>query len=235
MIFFRNYFYELPDDIQNNIYKHIFNSCICDIKKDKNIKYINRLYSANNNPKNTCVFSIKPKWLFYEQYSDEEIEYKYKKVAYLEDYKNNINDLLYLDREHLIRNISHLNIYTISFFLYPLSNSGTNFKKYLTVCFNFFGYYDKNMIKNIKVVGDKIDITFIHKFKCYADIYYNVQVGYNILYNLLNNIIYTEENIIKYAKLVVLFRWIENNAVFEECKIDNNKIFPIFEGKFSKN
>jgi hypothetical protein len=235
MIFLRNYFYELPDDIQHNIYKHIFDSCIIDIKKDKNIKYINRLYSANNNPSNTCIFSIKPKWLINNIYNNDEIEYKYKKVAYLEDYKNNINKLLYLDREHLICDTSHLDIYTISFFLYPLSNTSLSFKKYLTVCFNLFEYYDKNMIKYIKVIGDSINIIFIHKFKCYADIYYNVQVGYNILYNLLSNIIYTEQNIKKYAKFVLLFRWIENNMILENCIIDNNIIIPIFESKFSKN
>ena len=235
MIFIRNYFYELPDDIQTNIYKLVFNSCISDIEKDKNIKYISRLYNANNNPSNTCVFSIKPKWLINNRYIKEEIDYKYKKVAYLENYKNNINELLYLDREHLIYDTSYLDIYTISYFLYPLSNTRATFKKYLTVCFNLFEYYDKNMIKNIKVIGDKVNITFIHKFKCYADIYYNIQVGYNILYNLLSNIIYTEQNIKKYAKFVLLFRWIENNAVLENCIIDNNIIIPIFEGKFSKN
>jgi hypothetical protein len=235
MIFIRNYFYELPDDIQTNIYKLVFNSCISDIEKDKNIKYISRLYNANNNPSNTCVFSIKPKWLINNRYIKEEIDYKYKKVAYLENYKNNINELLYLDREHLIYDTSYLDIYTISYFLYPLSNTRATFKKYLTVCFNLFEYYDKNMIKYIKVIGDKVNITFIHKFKCYADIYYNIQVGYNILYNLLSNIIYTEQNIKKYAKFVLLFRWIENNAVLENCIIDNNIIIPIFEGKFSKN
>jgi hypothetical protein len=91
------------------------------------------------------------------------------------------------------------------------------------------------MIKYIKVIGNRINIIFIHKFKCYADIYYNVQVGYNILYNLLSNIIYTEQNIKKYAKFVLLFRWIENNMILENCIIDNNIIIPIFESKFSKN
>ena len=40
-MFKNNYLYELPDDIQNAIFKNIFNYCIIDIEKDKKIKYLN--------------------------------------------------------------------------------------------------------------------------------------------------------------------------------------------------
>ena len=35
VLFRKNYFYELPEDIQNTIYKIIFNTCVYDIQNDK--------------------------------------------------------------------------------------------------------------------------------------------------------------------------------------------------------
>jgi hypothetical protein len=226
-LFRKNYFYELPDDIQSTIYKLIFDRCVCDIQNDKNIKYIDRLYRTTNNPNNTCIYSIIPKGLFG---GDIEKEYKYKRVAALEDYRNNkMNEMIYLDREHLITKLCEIDIYTISYFVHPLLAASKTFKKYLTIRINLSGYYDKNVIKYIKVAEDRIEITFIRKLKCNADTYYNVLVGYNILYNCLSIILYSEENITKYVKFIELFRWFERNNNFKGCNIDNCKIFPLFE------
>jgi hypothetical protein len=227
----RNYLYDLPEDIQITIYKKVFDKCIDDIQNDKGIKYINRLYKATINPNNTCIYSVKPKGVF------NNIKfYKYKKVASLEDYnKNKINDMIYLDRKHLIEDTSDMNSDTISYYFYPLFTANKTLKKYLTIRLNFIKHYDKKLIKYIKVVEDRINITFISNFKCNADIYYMLLVGYNVLYNSLSNIIYIEDNGVIFHKLIELFRWIECNNILEGYKIYDNKILPIFEGKISKN
>ena len=54
-------------------------------------------------------------------------------------------------------------------------------------------------------------------------------VGYNVIYNSLSNIIYSEENVIMFNKFVELFRWIEKNKLLEGYNINNDKIIPIFE------
>ena len=222
-MFKKNYLYELPDDIQVIIYKNLFNYCIIDIEKDTNIKYVNRLYRATNNPNNTCVYCI----VLQGFYSDN---YKYKRVIAQEGFINNsMKNLIYLDRAHLIENTSHLHSNTISYYLYPLFTANKTLRKYLTIRFNLIKYYDKELIKNIIVVGDRADIIFTRNFRCNADIYYNIMVGYNVLYNSLSNIIYSEENIIMFNKFVEIFRWTENNKILEGYNISNDKIIPIFE------
>ena len=74
-MFIKNYLYELPEDIQIIIYKNVFSRCITDIDKDKSIKYLVRLYTATNNPNNTCIYSVKPKG------SECVKDYKYKRIA----------------------------------------------------------------------------------------------------------------------------------------------------------
>lgn len=224
-MFKKNYLYELPDDIQVIIYKNLFNYCIIDIEKDTNIKYVNRLYRATNNPNNTCVYSIIPK----DMLSNDK-DYKYKRIVDHEGFINNsMKNLIYLDRSHLIENTSHLHSNTISYYLYPLFTANKTLRKYLTIRFNLIKYYDKELIKNIIVVGDRADIIFTRNFRCNADIYYNIMVGYNVLYNSLSNIIYSEENIIMFNKFVEIFRWIENNKILEDYNISNDKIIPIFK------
>jgi hypothetical protein len=221
----RNYFYELPEDIQNAIYKKVFDKCIDDIQNNKGIKYISRLYRATINPNNTCIYSVKPKGMFQSVKC-----YKYKQVAMLEDFKNNkMNEMIYLDRRHLIENTLQLNSDTISYYLYPLFTANKKLKKYLTIRLNFVKFYDKKLIKYMKVVEDRIDITFISNFKCNADIYYMLLVGYNVIYNSLSNIIYSEENVVMFHKFVELFRWIECNNILERYNISNNKIIPMFK------
>jgi hypothetical protein len=232
MVLFRiNYLYELPEDIQVVIYKKVFEKCINDIRNDKNIKYINRLYRATINPNNTCIYYVKPREMF-----QEVKHYKYKRIVMLEDFGNNkMNEMIYLDRKHLIENTLQFNCNTISYYLYPLFTTNKTLKKYLTIRLNFIKFYDKKLIKYMKVVEDRIDITFISNFKCNADIYYMLLVGYNVLYNSLSNIIYSEENVVMFHIFIELFRWIECNNILEGYKIDNYKIIPIFEGKISKN
>lgn len=222
-MFKNNYLYELPDDIQIIIFKKIFNYCIIDIEKDKNIKYLNRLYRATNNPNNTCIYCIIPQGF----YSDN---YKYKCVIDQEGFINlSMKDIVYLDRSHLIENTSHLHINTISFYLYPLFTTNKTLRKYLTMRFNLIKFYDKELIKNIIVVEDRVNVIFTHNFRCNADIYYIIMVGYNVIYNSLSNIIYSEDNVIMFNKFVELFKWIEKNKLLEGYNINNDKIIPIFE------
>jgi hypothetical protein len=239
-MFKNNYLYELPDDIQTVIYKNVFARCIANIENDKSIKYLNRLYIAVYNPCNTCVYSIKPKGMFCD-YSDcdrkdDSIhEYKYERVALVEGFsKKDMRSMIYLDRTHLIEDISQSQFNIISLYIFPLFTASKNLRKYLSNRFNTIKYYNKIMIENITVVEDRVDIVFTRNMKCNADIYYNVMVGYNVLYNSLSNIIYSEENVVMFNKFVEIFRWIEMNNIFEGYNIYNNKIIPIFEAKLSK-
>ena len=140
-----------------------------------------------------------------------------------------MKDIIYLDRTHLIENTSHLHINTISFYLYPLFTANKTLRKYLTIRFNLIKFYDKELIKNIIVVEDRVNVIFTHNFRCNADIYYLIMVSYNVIYNSLSNIIYSEENVIMFNKFVELFRWIEKNKLLEGYNINNDKIIPIFE------
>ena len=242
-MFIKNYLYELPDDIQFAIYKNVFASCIVDIENKKDIKYLNRLYRATNNPKNTCVYSIKPKGMFCSDSGDSGDYcgkyYKYKRIADLEDVCNRgVKSLIYLDRSHLIEDTSHSQSNIISIYMYPLFTSSRNLRKYLAIRFNLVRYYDKKMIKTITVVDDRIDVVFTRYFECNADIYYNIMVAYNVLYNSLSNIIYSEENTVMFNKFIELFRWLEMNNVLEGYNMyddnNNNKVIPMFEATHRK-
>jgi hypothetical protein len=171
-------------------------------------------------------------------------DYKYERVALIEgfgknvknvkNYKKDIKSIIYLDRTHLIEDISQSQYNIISFYIFPLFTASKNLRKYLSNRFNTIKYYNKIIIENIVVVEDRVDIVFTRNLICNADIYYNVMVGYNVLYNSLSNIIYSEENVVMFNKFVEIFRWIEMNNIFEGYNIYNNKIIPMFEAKLSK-
>jgi len=231
-MFIKNYLHELPEDLQIAIYKNVFANCIAVIRNDKGIKYLHRLYKAVNNPNNTCIYSIKPTGMFSDYYSDYYYNYKYKRVATLENFTNKlVKEMIYLDRTHLLENTLQLQSNIISYFMFPLSITNKHLRKYLTIRFNLIKFYNKELITIMKVVGDRVDIIFTHNFKCNADIYYNIMVGYNVLYNSLSNIIYSEENVEMFHKFVELFKWIEANNVLEGYNIYDNKIIPIFDVK----
>jgi hypothetical protein len=235
-MFIKNYLHELPEDLQIAIYKNVFANCIAVIRNDKGIKYLHRLYKAVNNPNNTCIYSIKPKGMFSDYYSDYYYDYKYKRIILLEGFGSNtsnklVKDVIFLDRAHLLENTSHLHSNTISYFIFPLLLTNKYLRKYLEIRFNLIKFYNKELITIMKVIGDRVDIIFTHNFKCNADIYYNIMVGYNVLYNSLSNIIYSEENVEMFHKFVELFKWVEANNVLEGANIYDNKIIPIFDIK----
>jgi len=231
-MFIKNYLYELPEDLQIAIYKNVFANCIAVIRNNKGIKYLHRLYKAVNNPNNTCIYSIKPTGMFSDYYSDYYYNYKYKRVATLENFTNkSVKEMIYLDRTHLLENTPQSQSNTISYFMFPLLIANKHLRKYLTIRFNLIKFYNKELITIMKVVGDRVDIIFTHNFKCNADIYYNIMVGYNVLYNSLSNIIYSEENVEMFHKFVELFKWVEANNVLEGYNIYDNKIIPIFDVK----
>jgi hypothetical protein len=234
-MFFKNYLYELPDDIQTAIYKIVFADCIKYFEDDLSFKYLDRLYRTINNPSNTCAYSIKPKEMDDMLLSD----YKYRRIAMIEGFNtrdtsdtsvtSDTSSMIYLDRTHLTEDISHSQYDTISYYIYPLFITSKRLKKYLTIRFNLIKYYDKKLIRNITVVEDRVDIVFARSMKCNADVYYNIFVGYNVIYNSLSNIIFGEENTEIFRKLVELFKWIEYNNVLCGYNICNNKIIPILE------
>jgi hypothetical protein len=234
-MFIKNYLYELPDDIQSAIYKIVFTRCINDIERDKSIKYLSRLYKATTNPSNTCVYSIKPKGMFGDGCCECVKGYKYRCIAALEgNCKKHIKSLIFLDRTHLIDDTSLLQSNIVSLYIYPLFTASRNLKKYLTNRLNLVKFYNTKMIQDITVIDDRIDILFTKHFACNADIYYNIMVAYNVLYNSLSNVIYSEENAVMFNKFVELFRWLEMNNVLEGYNMCNNKVIPVFEGKNGK-
>ena len=219
-MFRKNYFFELPDDIQTLIYKNVFTNCILYFANDRGIKYLNRLYLAVNNPSNTCVYSIPSKGIF-----------EYKRVASLEGSCNSYNHkMIYLDRSHLLTDTSQLQCDTISYYLFPLFTANKTLRNYLTYRLNTLAI-DNRMIANMKVFEDRVDIVFASKFTCNADVYYNIFVGYNILYNSLSDIIYSVENVLMFRKFIELFKWLENNNRFEGYTFYNHKIIPVFDIK----
>ena len=84
------------------------------------------------------------------------------------------------------------------------------------------------MIREITVVDDRINILFTTHFACNADIYYNIMVAYNVLYNSLSNVIYSEDNAVIFNKFGELFRWLEMNNVLEGYNMCDNKVIPMF-------
>jgi len=239
-MFRRNYLYELPDDIQATIYRLVFSRCLCDIENERGIKYIYRLYRTVNNPKNTCIYSVIPLGMF-SHAEDQLSNYKYKRIVDLENFDKisimkirDTRNLIYLDRANLLATTSHYQSNTISYFIFPLFTAKKSLKKYLGSQLKLLGYYDKELITDIKVTDDRIDVVFSRYFKCNADIYYYILVGYNVLYNSFSNIIYEEENGILFIKFIEIFRWIEVNNVLEGYNLYNYKIIPIFEGKNDK-
>jgi hypothetical protein len=158
--------------------------------------------------------------------------YKYRCVAALEasgTCKKHIKPLIFLDRTHLIEDTSHLNSDIVSLYMYPLFTASRNLKKYLTSRLNLVKFYNTKMIKTITVIDDRIDILFTKNFACNADIYYNIMVAYNVLYNSLSNVIYSEENVVMFNKFVELFRWLEMNNVLEGYNMCNYKVIPMFD------
>jgi hypothetical protein len=243
-MFIKNYLYELPDDIQGSIYRMVFSRCLRDIENDVGIKYMQRLYGAVNNPRNTCIYSIlplgSPQEVAYRQ------PYKYERVFNLENFgatrdtrdtrdTSDTSGAIYLDRTNLLVNTSQYQSNTISYFIFPLFTAKKTLKRYLGSQLNLHGYYKKDMVSVINVIDDRIDIVFTRNFQCNADIYYYILVGYNVLYNSISNIIYGEENGIMFVKFVEIFRWYEINNIFQGYNLYNNKIIPIFEGKIDKN
>jgi len=244
-MFIKNYLYELPDDIQSAIYKMVFSRCITDIERDKSIKYLNRLYKATTNPSNTCVYSIKPKGMYGEDGGEDGgdsdccgecvKEYKYRRIAALEaaleaagTCKKHIKSLIFLDRAHLIEDITHSQSNIVSLYIYPLYTASKNLKKYLASRINLVKFYNTKMIREITVVDDRINILFTTHFACNADIYYNIMVAYNVLYNSLSNVIYSEDNAVIFNKFGELFRWLEMNNVLEGYNMCDNKVIPMF-------
>jgi hypothetical protein len=157
--------------------------------------------------------------------------YKYRCVAALEaagTCKKHIKPLIFLDRTHLIEDTSHSQSNIVSLYIYPLFSASRNLKKYLTSRLNLVKFYNTKMIREITVIDDRINILFTKHFACNADIYYNIMVAYNVLYNSLSNVIYSEANVAMFNKFVEFFRWLEMNNVLEGYNMCDNKVIPMF-------
>lgn len=244
--FTKNYFYELPDDIQAIIYKKVYQYSLKNISDkreaidnfNKLIEYINSKNNIDNN--NHATWSI----LLCSRRDIGDPYYKY--FAYYADYKT---DFLQLNKTKMIKyNSVYSSIKYIDFSIYPIQdkipsanyNYIKNILEQYAHIFISLRHYNGNQsndtdkeyrnIKEIKLLNDIIRVEYTDKyiFKCYIDIYNNILESYNFILCILNiltmfnNNIYPELNFENMNDLRDMRDWFEYNMYFSGFKINEN-------------
>jgi hypothetical protein len=252
--FKKNYFYELPDDIQAIIYKKVYQYSLKNISDkreaidnfNKLVEYINGKSNIDNN--NHATWSI----LLCSRRDIGDPYYKY--FAYYADYKT---DFLQLNKRKMIRyDSTYSSIKYIDFSIYPIQdripsshyNYIKNILEQYAHIFISLRHYNGNQcndtekeyrnIKEIKLLNDIIRVEYTDKyiFKCYIDIYNNILESYNFILCILNiltmfnNNIYPELNFENMNDLRDMRDWFEYNMYFSGFKINENRdtIKPFF-------
>lgn len=253
-LFAKNYFYELPDDIQAIIYKKVYQYSLKNISDkreaidnfNKLVEYINGKNNIDNN--NHAIWSI----LLCSRRDIGDPYYKY--FAYYADYKT---DFLQLNKTKMIRyDSAYSSIKYIDFSIYPIQdripsshyNYIKNILEQYAHIFISLRHYNGNQcndtekeyrnIKEIKLLNDIIRVEYTNKyiFKCYIDIYNNILESYNFILCILNiltmfnNNIYPELNFENMNDLRDMRDWFEYNMYFSGFKINDYRdtIKPFF-------
>jgi len=253
-LFAKNYFYELPDDIQVIIYKKVYQYSLKNISDkreaidnfNKLVEYINGKNNIDNN--NHAIWSI----LLCSRRDIGDPYYKY--FAYYADYKT---DFLQLNKTKMIRyDSAYSSIKYIDFSIYPIQdripsshyNYIKNILEQYAHIFISLRHYNGNQcndtekeyrnIKEIKLLNDIIRVEYTNKyiFKCYIDIYNNILESYNFILCILNiltmfnNNIYPELNFENMNDLRDMRDWFEYNMYFSGFKINDYRdtIKPFF-------
>ena len=253
-LFAKNYFYELPDDIQAIIYKKVYQYSLKNISDkreaidnfNKLVEYINGKNNIDNN--NHAIWSI----LLCSRRDIGDPYYKY--FAYYADYKT---DFLQLNKTKMIRyDSAYSSIKYIDFSIYPIQdkipsanyNYIKNILEQYAHIFISLRHYNGNQcndtekeyrnIKKIKLLNDIIRVEYTNKyiFKCYIDIYNNILESYNFILCILNiltmfnNNIYPELNFENMNDLRDMRDWFEYNMYFSGFKINDYRdtIKPFF-------
>ena len=253
-IFAKNYFYELPDDIQAIIYKKVYQYSLIFLSDKREamdnfnrlLAYINGTDNIDNN--NHATWSI----ILCSRRDIEDPYYKY--FTYYSDYKT---DFLQLNKTKMIKyNSTYSSIKYIDFTIYPIQdripsanyNYIKNILEQYAHIFISLRHYNGNQhndadkeyrnIKEIKLLNNKIRVEYTDKyiFKCYIDIYNNILESCNFILCILNiltmfdNNIYPEYNFDYMNDLRDIRDWFEYNLYFIGFEIneDGDTIIPRF-------
>jgi len=238
--FNKNYFYELPEDIQTLIYKEAFKHSLKIIRDKREVmdnfnrlqKYIIEREQIDNN-KNHAI------WRIIMQTDVGDPYYKY--FTYYADYKT---DFLQLNKTNMIRyDAVYSTIKYIDYAIYPIHDNisleSFNYIKnileqYVHIFLSIRHYSNKNNeedkysnIKGVLLLNDKIRVEYLdtYTFTCYIDIYNNILESYNFLVCVLNNLIMfnnTEYNVNYMNDLRVIRHWLEYKSYFCAFTITNN-------------
>ena len=215
LAFFKNYLYELPEDILVLIYKKAFKETLTTIEDmreatdnyNKLLEYINKGKDSNNNPiQNQAIWNIiarrdieEPYYKYYQYYADAS------------DAKG--TDFLHLNRIKMTRyDASFSTIKYIEFSIYPIQDKvpsanynyiKNTYEQYIHIFLSLRHYnantnmtssggkdidYEYKNIKDIKLLNDKIRVEFheAYIFKNYIDIYNNILEAYNFIVCILD-------------------------------------------------
>jgi len=249
--FTKNYFYELPEDIQAIIYKKIYKYSLSIISDKRDaIDNYNKLVEYIKTPiKNQAIWNIflcnrrdigDPYYKYFTYYADDE------------------TDFLRLNKSKMIRyDTKYSTIKYIDFSIYPIKDRipavnynyiKNTFEQYIHIFlslrrYNVYAKDDDNNneysnLKNVSLLNDKIRIEFrdTYVFRCYIDIYKNILETYNFIVCILeiltmfNNNIFPEYNEDYMNDLSDLRDWFKYNSFFSGFLINDcgDTISPSF-------
>ena len=233
--FNKNYFYELPEEIQSLIYKKLFNKTLNIISEqrealdnyDKLVEYIkNNHYDP---------YKTRAIWSIMLCYKKDVCDPYYKYFLY---YADNETDFLRLNKSKMIRyDTAYSTIKYLDFTIYPIQDcvSAENYKGVKKILEEYASIFLSNFtdkyqnIKGVKLLNDKIRIEYkgAYIFKCYIDIYNNILETYNFTTSILNilnmyNHLYPVYNVECMKDINELREWFGYNAFFCGFTLNDN-------------
>jgi len=236
-LFHKNYFYELPDELQSLIYRKLFKDTLCVISDTREaLDNYNRLFAyIQNNNKKTNINSYKNRAIWNILLSSRrDVGDPYSKYfQYFADTYDATN-VVRLNKMKMTRNNNRYStIRYIDYSIYPLDIrvSDASFicmKKILEEYTNLVLCYDANTAKNeytiiqgLHLLNDRIRIEYKgdYVFTNAIDIYNNILEAYNFITNIFDilfmyNNLYPEYDLEYMNDIIDLRDWFEYNSCF---------------------
>ena len=229
--FTKNYFYELPEDIQAIIYKKIYKYSLSIISDKRDaIENYNKLVEYIKTPiKNQAIWNIflcnrrdigDPYYKYFTYYADDETDFLRLNKSKMIRYDTKYSTIKYLD----------FTIYPIQYCVSAESYKGVKkiFEAYAGIFLSNFTDKYQN-IKGVKLLNDKIRIEYkdTYIFRCYIDIYNNILETYNFTTSILNilnmyNHLYPVYNVECMKDINELREWFGYNAFFCGFTLNDN-------------
>lgn len=219
----QNYFYNLPDDLQQKIFKYVYDGCMKDLKGSNVIK----LYTLYDTIKRN-------RYIDYCMY--EEAEYKYKRLNLKEYTTDNdkLNKIKYISFGLPTINKEGNPIYHKAFYdnIKTIIKDEIELLKYnlcMSVYRNTNGYLrvrdrNNNPVNIIKAeyIDNNFNVYFKDPMRCNADIAINIINGYSFVKYIIDhtyqeyfNTLYDEDK----RDLEDLGGWLENHRFLEGWEI----------------